>query len=92
MYVANFLEGGYRALSQRLGIPLEVLRKSYRVYAKILEPYMFQIDGVKVFLRRRLFSVDVIAAACPHFGICGHDFPDECEFVRRAVNRANVTA
>lgn len=92
MYVANFLESGYRALSQKLGIPLEVLRKSYRVYAKILEPYMFQVDGVKVLLRRRLFSVDVVAAVCPHFDVCGHDFPDECEFVRRAVNRANATA
>jgi len=92
MYVASFLEGGYRGLLQRLGIPLEVLRKSYKVYAKILEPYMFQVDGVKVLLRRRLFSVDVVAAVCPRFGVCGHEFPDECELVKRAVNGANATA
>jgi len=92
MYVTSFLEGGYRALSQRLGIPLEVLRKSYRVYAKILEPYMFQVDGVKVLVRRRLFSVDVIAAVCPRFDVCGHEFPDECELVKKALNRANATA
>jgi len=92
MYITSFLDGGYRGLSQRLGIPLEVLRKSYRVYAKILEPQMFHVDGVKVLLRRRLFSVDVVAAVCPRFGVCEHDFPDECELVRRTVNKANATA
>jgi len=92
MYIMSFLEGGYRGLSQRLGIPLEVLRNSYRVYAKILEPYMFQVDGVKVLVRRRLFSVDVVAAVCPRFDVCGHEFPDECELVKRAAQRANVTA
>ncbi|ACB40000.1 hypothetical protein [Pyrobaculum neutrophilum] len=84
-YISEHIRGGFRSLSDTLGIEKEILVKSYEAHLEIMKPYMFRRGNVEIFIRVRNGNVDIIAARCPRWRTCSHEFPDECPETRKIV-------
>lgn len=85
VYVSEFIRGGFRSLSDTLGIEKEILAKAYEAHLEIMKPYMFRRGNIEIFIRVRNGDVDIVAARCPRWRTCSHDFPDECPEVRKII-------
>lgn len=86
-YILPFIGEGFGDLAKSLDLPAEVLRTAYSAYVEALGPYMVDVEGVKVFARKSGGGVKVLAAICPKYGDCDHQFPTDCPLVKHKARR-----